>query len=214
LNISHLFSQVTAVVPASGRAAFKAIDPAGWPFGRQPGIALALLAMACLVLTALISPPAWGQARVGSMVGTQPALVVDTLDGDRFDLAEQRGRWVVINFWATWCAPCIKEIPELSELADRDDVVVLGLDYEEIERDELDAFLAQHQPRYAIAPIDPWQPLAGFPVPRGLPVTYLIDAGGTVVEAWLGPVDKTMIEQAMIEQAVEQATTSAADEQP
>lgn len=156
-----------------------------------------LLALACLVPLPAVSQP----VRAGDMVGSRPELVVDTLDGTRFDLSAQRGRWVVLNFWATWCAPCIKEIPELSALADRLDVVVLGLDYEEIERGELAAFLATHQPRYAIAPVDPWQPPAGFPVPRGLPVTYLVDTTGVVVQAWLGPVDQAMIEQAMREAA-------------
>ncbi len=197
MNVTQL-SPVAAALLAPGRGTSSAVHRPARHLAGCPWSARALLAIACLALAPLLSAPAWGQARVGSMVGTQPALVVETLDGERFDLAEQRGRWLVINFWATWCAPCIKEIPELSALADRDDVVVLGLDYEEIERDELDAFLAEHQPRYAIAPIDPWEPLDEFPVPRGLPVTYLINPGGTVVEAWLGPVDKAMIEQAMV----------------
>ena len=45
-----------------------------------------------------------------------PRLALPTLDGATYDLADHRGKWVVVNFWATWCAPCIKEMPELSAL--------------------------------------------------------------------------------------------------
>jgi len=43
-----------------------------------------------------------------------PALQVTTLAGESFDLAAHRGQWVIVNWWATWCVPCIKELPEIS----------------------------------------------------------------------------------------------------
>lgn len=151
----------------------------------------------CLILLVLflVAPPLAAQS-AADMIGTRPELRLATLDGE-FDLAEQRGKWVVLNYWATWCAPCIKEIPELSDLADRDDVEVLGLGYEEIERVELDAFLERHPARYPIAPVDPFEPPTPFPVPRGLPMTYLVDPEGVVVQAFLGPVTRAEIETEM-----------------
>lgn len=146
-----------------------------------------------LVLFALA--PTIAAQSAAEMIGSQPELRIATLDGSEFDLTEQRGNWVVLNYWATWCVPCIKEIPELSELADRDDVEVLGLDYEEIEREELDAFLVRHPARYPIAPVDPFEPPTAFPVPRALPLTYLIDPDGRVVQVFLGPVTGAEIER-------------------
>src|SRR5690606_659856 len=72
----------------------------------------------------------------------EPALRVRTLDGATYDLAAHRGKWVVVNYWATWCRPCLEEMPELSALdAMREHVEVVGLAYEEIEPEALRAFL-------------------------------------------------------------------------
>ena len=127
-----------------------------------------------------------------------PTLVVDTWDGGRFDLATHRGKWVVVNYWATWCNPCLKEIPDLAEFdARRDDVQVVGLAYEEIERADMEAFLKEHPIPYPFAVIDVYSPPADFDTPRGLPMTYLIAPDGKVAKRFLGPVEMTDIEQAI-----------------
>ena len=68
-----------------------------------------------------------------------------TVEGQVLDLALLRGKWVVVNFWATWCKPCRKEMPELSELhTEREDINVIGLAFEDIEPQEVQAFLEDY----------------------------------------------------------------------
>jgi thiol-disulfide isomerase/thioredoxin len=134
---------------------------------------------------------------------THPTLVVETLDHGRFDLAEKRGSWVVVNFWATWCKPCLKEIPDFSAFdAAREDVQVIGLAYEEIEPAAMREFLAKHPAGYPIALLDVYSPPADFETPRGLPMTYLIAPNGQVAKKFLGPVTSQELAAAITEAAL------------
>ena len=127
-----------------------------------------------------------------------PGLNVATIDGSQYDLAEHRGQWVVVNFWATWCSPCLKEMPELSALHTmREHISVVGLAYEEIDVPAMQSFLSEHPVAYPIAIIDVYQPPADFETPRGLPMTYLIAPDGKVARQFLGPVTAKEIETAI-----------------
>jgi thiol-disulfide isomerase/thioredoxin len=162
-------------------------------------ISLFLSRSAWLLAAMLLAPAAVRAADLGA----SPALSVETLDGGRFELAEQRGQWVVVNFWATWCPPCIKEIPDLTAFdARREDARVIGLAYEEIEKSDLLAFLVKHPAGYAIAHVDPYAPLADFAAPRGLPMTYLIDPEGRVAKKFLGPITGKDLDAAIAAMAV------------
>jgi len=129
---------------------------------------------------------------------SQPRLRVTTFDGKPYDLAAQCGQWVVVNFWATWCGPCLQEIPDLTAfVSKRKDVAVIGLDFEEIEKPELEAFLKEHKPGYPIALVDTYHPPQDFDTPRGLPTSYLIGPDGAVVKKFLGPITIKELEQAI-----------------
>lgn len=150
--------------------------------------------------TSLPVPAAAPQADAGSAHAEPeyPTLRLTTLDGGEYDLAARRGQWVVVNFWATWCAPCLKEMPELSALdAMREHVEVVGLAYEDIDPDAMRAFLQKRPVVYPIAILDVYDPPADFATPRGLPMTYLIAPDGRVAEKFLGPITAAEIEAAI-----------------
>ena len=125
----------------------------------------------------------------------QPTLHVTTLDGKTFDLAAQRGKWVIVNYWATWCVPCIKEMPDISRfVAAHENVVAIGLAYEDSEPADIKAFLAKHPVTYPIAQVTLDQPPKDFDEPRGLPTTYLISPDGKVAKHIVGPVTEASLE--------------------
>ncbi|MCZ8116278.1 TlpA disulfide reductase family protein [Silanimonas sp.] len=161
--------------------------------------------------TAEAAPAAAPAVPADAAKPTHPTLAVDTVDHGRFDLASHRGQWVVVNFWATWCAPCLKEIPDLNALdAKREDLVVIGLAYEEITPEAMRAFYVEKvKPEYPVAIVDVYNPPADFDTPRGLPFTVLVAPDGTVGHKFLGPVTGAEIEAKISE--VSAASTSAGE---
>jgi thiol-disulfide isomerase/thioredoxin len=129
---------------------------------------------------------------------TPLVLEVETLEHGRFDLAAQRDKWVLVNFWATWCAPCLKEMPELDEFdREHEQALVIGLAFEETSEEDLRAFLKVRSVDYPVALIDVYEPPAGWDVPRGLPLSILIAPDGSVAKKFLGPVTAKELKQAI-----------------
>ena len=162
-----------------------ACGPAAEP-GSAPGEGAVPAAPASAPAAASSATP---ESRAERPMPERPALVIKTFDGGSFDLSQHRGRWVVVNFWATWCNPCLKEIPDLAAMdAAHEEIEVIGLAFEEIERADMEAFLAQRPIPYPIAIVDTFGPPTDFGIPRGLPTTFLIAPDGRVAATHLGPV--------------------------
>ena len=155
---------------------------------------------AATVAPAVTAAPAATTGQPAQVTATrdQPTLAIETLDGKRFELAQHRGRWVVVNFWATWCGPCLKEMPALSALDTmREYIDVVGLAYEDTTPDEMKAFLKKHPVSYPVALVDVYSPPADFETPAGLPTTWLIGPDGKIVKRFIGPVEPQEIESAI-----------------
>jgi thiol-disulfide isomerase/thioredoxin len=120
----------------------------------------------------------------------KPALVVTTLDGGSFDLSKQSGKWVIVNYWATWCSPCLKELPDISAYvtAHKDKVAAIGLDFEDSDKADVEKFLKTHVLSYPVAQVDVDSPPKDFDTPKGLPNTYVIAPDGHVAKAFTGPI--------------------------
>ena len=119
------------------------------------------------------------------------------LDGKVHHLSDYRGKWVLVNYWATWCPPCLEEIPELEVFHNNHKdklAVVLGVNMEGIETGELRRFVEDQFISYPIllAGDDGSQLLGKIP---GLPTSYLINPKGEIVAREVGPVNAASIEK-------------------
>jgi thiol-disulfide isomerase/thioredoxin len=118
------------------------------------------------------------------------------LDGKPVSLSDFRGKWVIVNYWATWCPPCLEEIPDLVALYEdnRDTIVVLGIDFEEVNSDYLREFVDSHLISYPVMNTEP-VPVTELGPVLGLPTSYIISPEGELMARQEGPVTRAAVEK-------------------
>jgi len=124
------------------------------------------------------------------------------INGNKVNLSDYRGKWVVVNYWATWCPPCLQEIPELiafHEDHQKKDAIVLGVAFEDITLPDLKEFVEEYFINYPILLQKP-APKSELGVITGLPTSFLIGPNGEIVAQQTGPVTAKLIENFIAEQ--------------
>jgi thiol-disulfide isomerase/thioredoxin len=102
-------------------------------------------------------------------------------------LVDLQGQWVVVNYWAEWCKPCIKEIPELNALNDQhSDITVVGVNFDGIVGDALAEQERRLGVRFQTLSYDPSSEL-GIERPKALPTTVILKPSGERLDVLIGP---------------------------
>ncbi|WP_420638506.1 TlpA family protein disulfide reductase [Candidatus Poriferisocius sp.] len=119
-----------------------------------------------------------------------PDFAAETLDGNRFDMTVQRGRWVVVNFFSTWCVQCVTEHPELlafqERYRDNPDVRLISVVFED-DVEAIARFFADHGGDWPVVISDTGRIAIDFGV-TAVPETYLVDPLGRVAVRFTGGV--------------------------
>lgn len=154
---------------------------------------LPILLLSLLGLSLLTRLPAAPPAAIGS---TAPAFSLADLDGSPIHLRDLRGRPVIVNFWASWCGPCVEEFPLLRDATVRHaghGLVVVGIvfgDRSEAARD----FMERNGATWPAA-MDPGGSVASAYGILGPPETFFIGRDGTIVARQMGPFSAASLEQ-------------------
>jgi thiol-disulfide isomerase/thioredoxin len=115
---------------------------------------------------------------------------VEVFNGSNTSFEKMKGSWVVVNYWADWCAPCIKEIPELIEFSkENPEVRVFAFNFDELDETDLEPVARKFNleiPSLISHPRDIW----GIETPPAVPATFFINPNGILEKSFFRPQTK------------------------
>ncbi len=122
-----------------------------------------------------------------------PGFSLAALDGSQVDSGSLAGKPVVLNFWATWCQPCLREIPELGALAEDDRLEVVGIALDEEGQAAVQPFVQSHGMRYRIllGNQEVFLSMGGI----AIPYTLVLDPDLRLVNVYRGPAKRADLER-------------------
>jgi thiol-disulfide isomerase/thioredoxin len=217
-------ARTSAALPRAASFASQYTDVGG-PRPRRAAAVVATVLAAVVVLTACGTGhdavnatsagqyrfvSATSQGRVISVAQRKPAgdLRGTLIGGGGYRLSEHRGRVVLVNFWASWCAPCVLESPMLETVYQQlsgSGIDFVGIDIKD-EQQAAQSFITDKQMTYPMVYDEPAKTALQLGIPAGgLPVTVLIDRAGRVAAVYVGPVQQADIQPALRQLAAEAA---------
>lgn len=122
------------------------------------------------------------------LLGCSPNGEFVLLNGQKQSIDDYSGQWLVINFWADWCAPCREEVPELnllSVLGNKLNTKVLGISYDPLANKKMREVVEQMNIKYPVIASEP-TPILPFSLPKTLPTNYIINPNGELVDSLIG----------------------------
>ncbi len=126
---------------------------------------------------------------------TLPDLKLDTLGGEKWSLYEQRGNIVLLNFWATWCAPCREEIPDLIKISEKyktKNLKIVGVNVDSEDLDLVNKFIKDFKMDYTVLLTVPGSLLSQQ---KSVPMTLLIDEESRLVKKYVGAAERSLFEK-------------------
>lgn len=116
--------------------------------------------------------------------------------GNTHRLSDYQGKWLILNFWATWCPPCREEIPLLVDYMEtHNNVKILGLHYEQgMKREKLDNFRDTYFINYPLIPVTR-KIVTRFGNPMALPTTLFISPQGKLIKTYTGRLSQKVLDR-------------------
>ena len=161
-----------------------------------------LVVMLGFIVVLATSDPSGSRETTSPLLGqVAPPIVGDTIAGEAYDLTDHRGQYVLVNFFATWCIPCIREHPELVDFERRHsaagDATVVSVVYDDRSSEAL-AFFEENGGDWPVV-TDPDGAVAVSYGVSGVPESYLVAPDGTVVTKIVGGVTATSLDRTLAE---------------